>query len=406
MTQFHPSVLNRLYALVRGEVSADTLEGYRRAGQGAYELFAAVELERQTLAAKGSHPWAVDQATRVRFVCTWNAFALQVLGDRFLDADYKQVPLTAGFVPPVTARQVLGFYDQVANWLTRAERAGQDAAYRLDLSLPAELPEWVEVEPCPKAHLEGMLEAARSLREHAETALHVFEETASRQGGLDARQRAVVDKLRGLNAQANTELQYAERQWTPNVTEDLHESIESHLKSAIGQYYGLGQALIAPELADQLEKPSQHINTSGSSNLAILALPGQPGFDPWCLTDPNSRAKWQQDTKAQKAVNLLWQSDPNSKRTLEIQAEIDAALERQDISLDENLGSYFCCPWSAIYRVKRGLTIGDTKLRALEQFTFDVSAEEMAEGGAFKREVMTGSFQPTNDVDYCDPTND
>lgn len=47
-----------------------------------------------------------------------------------------------------------------------------------------------------------------------------------------------------------------------------------------------------------------------------------------------------------------------------------------------------------------------TCAQRLEQFTFDVSAEEMTEGGAFKREVMTGSFQPTNDVDYCDPTND
>jgi hypothetical protein len=65
-----PSLWGQLLARLQGEVPADTLEAYRRA-------------------------------------CSWNAFLLQTLGDQFLDADYRANPASVGFVPPVTAEQVL-----------------------------------------------------------------------------------------------------------------------------------------------------------------------------------------------------------------------------------------------------------------------------------------------------------
>lgn len=40
----------------------------------------------------------------------------------------------------------------------------------------------------------------------------------------------------------------------------------------------------------------------------------------------------------------------------------------------------------------------------MQQFTLDVSGEELANGGAFRREILIGPFIPTDDVDYCDPT--
>ncbi len=40
-------------------------------------------------------------------------------------------------------------------------------------------------------------------------------------------------------------------------------------------------------------------------------------------------------------------------------------------------------------------------LRPLQQFTLDVSAEEIAEGGEFKRDLLLGNFQPTKQIDYC-----
>jgi hypothetical protein len=77
-----------------------------------------------------------------------------------------------------------------------------------------------------------------------------------------------------------------------------------------------------------------------------VPLLGQPGFDPWCLTDPASRTRWQ----------------------------------------------------------RRPVTIAGRQLRPMQQFTFDVSAEEMAEGGQFVRRLLPGPFHPTSNIDYCDPT--
>ena len=49
------------------------------------------------------------------------------------------------------------------------------------------------------------------------------------------------------------------------------------------------------------------------------------------------------------------------------------------------------------------MTIGGRQLAVPQQFTLDVSAEELAEGGPFVRRVLVGPFRDTDDVDYCDP---
>jgi hypothetical protein len=36
--------------------------------------------------------------------------------------------------------------------------------------------------------------------------------------------------------------------------------------------------------------------------------------------------------------------------------------------------------------------------------SYDVSAEEMGEGGQFKREIVVANFGTTNRVDCCDPS--
>jgi hypothetical protein len=92
--------------------------------------------------------------------------------------------------------------------------------------------------------------------------------------------------------------------------------------------------------------------------------------------------------------------------TLAIQTQIDDALAAEDIVRATHRGDgryYFCCPWSSIYQVRRPVRIGGRRLSPAQQFTFDVSGEELAEGGAFVRRILNGPFQTTTDVDYCDP---
>lgn len=118
--------------------------------------------------------------------------------------------------------------------------------------------------------------------------------------------------------------------------------------------------------------------------------------------------KWKRDSQARQAISNLWRYDPDPARTVALAAEIDAAYEAGDIAYatdnrGREFGNYFCCPWSAIYVVKRPLRLAGRRLRVMEQFALDVSAEEMAENGTFVRRLVTGPFSPTTKVDYCDP---
>ena len=67
------------------------------------------------------------------------------------------------------------------------------------------------------------------------------------------------------------------------------------------------------------------------------------------------------------------------------------------------MGHYFCCPWGALYEVRRPVRIARKRLHVMEQFVFDVSAEEMAQGGKFVRRIVRGPFHDTKQIDYCNP---
>lgn len=148
-----PTGWNRFFAKVQGEVPAAELDAFRRASAPVFELLEQVERRRLECSIDGLDPWTIPPATRAAFLCAWNAFVLQTLGDEFLDADYRAEPRTPHFVPPVTAEQVLRFYEQVEGWVNRAWQAQANPDFRLDVPVPAPLPAWGEGEPFPSAHL-------------------------------------------------------------------------------------------------------------------------------------------------------------------------------------------------------------------------------------------------------------
>lgn len=394
--------MTRLASALRGEVSAATVEAYRRAGQGAYEDLLNAEAVRHEMALAGTDLWSTDPGQASQLLCTWNAFALQTLGEQFVDADYQADPRTVGYLPPVTADQAARFLGQVERWSALARRAAADPQFDVaaQIALPAPLPGWVEVEPCPVPHLQAMLAAGRSMREHVQAALADVGRTTIPEQEQDA-----VSRLRGLVADADTSLSYGESLWSPGAGEQVHQRVEDSLRRSIDSYYIVGQLFAIPALLDRPEVQVAMVDG------ARLPLPGQPGFDPWCLTDPASRGVWQRDPAAIRAIETLWRLDPDPAATLRIQAQIDAAvgaglLARGVDPGGRRIGNYYCCPWSAIYLVLKPVTIAGRALRSFDQVALEVSAEELAEGGAFKRELVIGPFAPTAEVDYCDPTRD
>lgn len=104
---------------------------------------------------KGVTVWSMPPDARSQLLCTWNAYALQTLGESFMDADYAAVPRTVGYLPPVTAEQAARFLGEVEYSSAAAHRGPADPGFDItaDQAVPARLPAWAEVEPCPVPHL-------------------------------------------------------------------------------------------------------------------------------------------------------------------------------------------------------------------------------------------------------------
>ena len=396
-----------MWALAQGEVSADMLEAYRRAGNSVFDLVRQAEAQRLDCKIQGLNPWTVPPALKAQLLCTWNAFALQTLGNEFLEADYQFNPATVGYVPATTAEQILAFYAQVEGWLCRARQAQSNPSYLLDVGVPAKLPAWSPVKFCPRSHLEGMRAAAKAMRNHTEAAMVVFESD-----NLPAEKQATVARLRQIQAEAMTKADYAEQLWSDRMSNTLHEQIESYSKDAIKHYYKLGQLVAMPQLVELLamqtpRRFAQNVTSSVQRN-CNLSLPGRIGFDPWCLTDPFTRDRWKHDPEAIKSIEELWKHDPDPGQTLRIQEKINAALNQGSIAYATDqagkpFGHFYCCPWSPIYVVKHPIKVAGRRLRTLEQFTFIVNANDVLKGGAFERQILVGSFEITAEVGYCNP---
>ncbi len=388
-----PKLMMRVRAALSGEVSAQTVEAYHRAGGAVFDLYVEMEQRRGELATEHVDLWDLDSSTGAQFLCSWNSFALQTLGDAFLAADYSADPKTVGFLPKVTERQVLAFYSEVEPWVSRAHQAHGNPEYEFDVVIPARLPMWVAVDPCPHAHLDAMLAACTTIREHAELAVADVERAAADRHGSDLAQ------LRQALSAVTSAADHAASLDHHHAPRELHARIEDAIKSAIEGAYRRGQRAAIPRLISNPE-----VVTGGAR---ALPAPGEADFDAWCLTDPQSRSRWQNDRQAQRAMTQLWQRDPDPHRTLSIQAEINAALAAGNIRyatdrVGNPLGNYYCCPWSPIYAATRSTTIAATRLRQGQQFAFEVSAEEISSGGPFKRELLLGDFSPTDHVDYCE----
>lgn len=393
-----PGLMTRVAAAFKGEVRADLLESYRRAGGIVYTELEQAEALRRRLAQDGVNLWHGPEAASGRLVCVWNAFVLQSIGEHLLDADYAADPGTVGYVPPVTATQVTACFDQVEGWVSRARQAAGNPGYQVEreIQLPVDLPEWAEADPCPLPHLRGMLAASRAIRQHAEVAMGVFEQTIS-----DAdKHREDLQRLRQLAGDASTAADYAEGLLENNPQPQLHEAIEQRLQRALEAYYHLGQLIAMPSLIAKYRGPgAQQYNN-------VIANPGV--FDPWCLTDPERRHIWQADPRAVQAIKEMWDYDPDPAATRRIQAAIDTAFRDGLITYatdgsGKRLGSYYCCPFPAIYLVRRPVVIAGTRLRPMQQFTYEASAEEMERGGQFVRRIIVANFRPTDEIDYCDP---
>ena len=389
-----PGIATRVRARLRGERTAEALEGLRAASVGvAIELGRAEEV-RARLPVDGQSVWDCPRGVSSYLVASWNAFVLQALAAAMLDADYRTDHGTVGFVPPVTFEQVWAWFSAAEGWLSLAQQASANPDYNVAavVHLPAALPAWVAREPCPPAHIEALRVALPTIREHADLALFDLEEQAG-----DDRQRQAVNTLRQVAAEAGRAVEYAEALLATPAGQRLHELVETNLKRAAAVWFQFGQLAGIPSMIGGY-RPSK-----GPARLDPDTLPGGGRFDPWCLTDPATLSQWQADPQACRAIDALWAADPDPARTLTILAQIGAAVAAGSVFRVTGAGRgtyYYGCPWPPIYQVRSRVRIAGKRLSAAQQFTFEVSAEQMGTGGGFIRRILLGPFTTTEEIDY------
>lgn len=384
-------------ASLRGEQDAETLYAYKRAGAPVHDLLDAAERRRFGMAASGQSPFGMPRQLGLELACTWNAFALQTLGDKMLEADEQADPGTVGFVPPVTFQQVQSYYAEVQRWLAHASRAEHDPDFRLPRgSLPARLPDWSPVEPCPRPHLDALVAALRAMQLHLESAMHALEQHTPE---ADAPRLA---RLRGLFAEALAGASYALGMYAPQASAALHEQVEALAKRAVENIYRVGQLVSDPALLDA--EPAAREAPPAPRR---AALPGEVGFDPWVMTTPLHVDMLRRDPNAARVIHEMWALDPHPAESLRLWQDIQDAVQRGAARLarqpgGQPVGHYFCTPYAAIYEAVRPVVIGDTPVRAGQRFTLECAAEGVRLGYPFKREVVIANFSPAQ-IDYCDP---
>ncbi|MEU7869945.1 hypothetical protein [Dactylosporangium sp. NPDC049140] len=392
-----PTMLTKMRASLAGERDAALLEALRSAGKTAYDELLAAEKVRDELTAGGTGVWDAPPAVGSQLVAAWNAFVLQTLGEQFLDADYAANPRTVGYVPAVTFDQVSAWFSAVEGWISRGRQARVNPDYDItaELALPAALPPWAEVEPCPPEHLAALLAAIPPVRQHVDVAMYALEAA-----GVPERHRQAVNRLKQLTAEAAAAADYAVGLRSARHNAALHELVENNLKQALELWFHVGQLAAMPRLLDGYRA----IRPAARPDPATL--PGGVRFDPWCLTDRTTLKRWQRDAKAKQAIKELWQYDPDPAATLALKAQIDAAVTAGDVAVlrtRDGSSCYYECPWSALYEVRRPITIAGRNLRVLQQFALQAAADDVLRGKPFQRGIIVGPFQTTDEVEYCDP---
>lgn len=383
----------RFRARLAGRVPATTVEAYLRSGGAAYDDLAAAETLRRDLAADGRDLWSLPAGQSSQLLATWCAFALQTLGEKLVECEHAANPRAAGYLPVMTAEQATAFLTAAGTWSERARRAAADPGYDIasEMRLPAPLPAWDTGESCPRTHVEAMLAATRALRERAQAALADFGATP-----VPAERHDAADRLHGLYAQADAAAGRAEQMWAPSQHQPLHLAVKTALRDTLDQLFRLGQILARPGLLDAAGE-SQGMRRAGP-------LPGEAGFDPWCLSDPAARRSLRHDPDALPALEHMWRSDPNPAATLALFEEVEQAAA--DGSVDRGAGRvshYDCTPWPTIYTTRRPVTLAGHHLTPGQQFTLDIClGDSTGRAPEFHRDLLIATFTPTDRIGYCD----
>ncbi len=338
---------------IHGEVSDANIRGYLRAASQIEDVWQQIDEKLAALNEEGKMPWEAYAQLRYALAFIRAARACQVFVKELLAADAASDPQTAGFLPRVTYDQADALCHQIQPDLERAVAALNDPNYVPDVVLPLVLGPRVEAEGtlCPVAHLQGMIAAAREIREWA--------------AGLIAHIAALQGRLSQADSQLRFGVDLVGQISQGEATPQLHEEAENSLWEAMQNFFLINQAVAMPEALQSRQMRTPGVG-AGVSRRTYRDRRIRPD-DLWRVAAPSARAdirgtKFGTDEMEEMCEKMGGILSTGAQQYLD---EVDAAVARGDAYMIAAMAN---CPFEPLYRARRPLNLAGAQIPANYEF--------------------------------------
>jgi hypothetical protein len=355
--------------VLRGEVSDAHVRAYLNAASQIADVWQQTDDRLDAALKGGALPWDAYMSLRYPLAFVRIARTYQVFVQQLLEMDAAANPELAGFLPHVTYDQANALCHQIQPNLQQAVASLADPQFQPDVALPVALGPRIESEghPCPVAHLQGMIAAAREARTWASGLIAQYEEAVTH--ATTPAPEEITTHLTALHrrlAEADSQLDFGVNlvgrvsQQAPNP--DLHEQAEDQLWGALDGYFWLNQVIAMPRWAAGAGEPS-----SARPRKKTYRDKRIRPADLWQIAAPSARVdlrgtEFGTDEMTEMCEKMGGVLSAGAQQYLD---DVAAAERRGDVKLIAAMAN---CPFEPLYRATTALEIAGAEVPAGYEF--------------------------------------
>jgi hypothetical protein len=384
---------------MRGEVSDANIRGYLRAASQIEDIWQQIDNKVAALLSEGKTPWDAYGQMRYALAFIRAARAYQVFVRELLAADAAFDPETEGYLPQVTYDQANALCHQIQPTLEHAIAALNNPNYIPDVPVPFQLGPRIEAEgaPCPIQHLQGMISAAREIREWAAGLLAQYSNAVSAATvPVPQAITAHINELQGLLNQADSELRFGTdlvgQVTQSGTTPELHEQAENNLWDGMQHFFLINQIVAIPGAFRQrpINIPPQGQPVPSMPRTVYRDRPIRPD-DLWRVAAPSARTELRGTEFGTDEMNEMCEKMGGilSAGAQQYLDEVEAAEARGDVQIIAAMAN---CPFEPLYKALRPLDIAGANVPAGYEFHWNFHRGHME---------MAPRFGRTNDWQEC-----
>lgn len=382
--------MHHFYATtIRGEVSDANIQGYLRAASQIEDIWQQVDDRVVELISQGVEPWKAYEQMRYPLAFIRAARTYQVFVRELLAADAANDPQTVGYLPHITYDQANALSHQIQPCLQNAIAALHNVPTGAEAALPLVLGPRIDVEgqPCPPAHLQGMIAAAREVREWAAGLIAQYDHAVSQSTvAVPAQISTHITELQGRLQQADYQLRFSTDlvgQVTQHgATPELHEEAENSLWDTLQSFFLINQAVAIPGLLHARPQLPGGLQQQGPRKM-YRDQRIRPA-DLWRVAAPSARSELRGTPFGNDEMNELCARMGGilSAGAQQYLDEVEAASRRGDVQIIAAMAN---CPFEPLYRARRDLDIANTHIPASYEFHWNFHLGRLESAQRFGR---------------------